>query len=675
MDPVDLSDRRDRMVATQIEHRGVRAASVLDAMRAVPRERFVPEAMAEFAYDDGPLPIGCQQTISQPYVVAKMLEAADLDAHSRVLDVGTGSGYAAALAAIIAERVYSIERHAELALDARRHIADQGLDNVELRAGDGTLGWPEAAPFDAILVAAGAPVIPAPLLQQLAIGGRLVMPIGPPNGVQRLTRVVRIADRETRSEDLGGVQFVPLIGTGGSPAGEPEALVAEPPAVETRRVADSAPGASIQALLTQAAEPLPEIDEASFAAAFDRYAGSRVVLLGEASHGTSEFYRARAAITRRLIECHGYTVVALEADWPDAATLDRYVRRPDAGPSREPAFQRFPIWMWRNTDMLAFLEWLRERNRGIAEGERVGIYGLDLYSLDASIRAVVDYLDRVDPAAARVARERYGCLTPWRASPQAYGRMALTEGYARCEEAVVQMLLDLSRKRPRYAAHDCDEFFDASANARLVQSAEAYYRAMYYGSAASWNLRDRHMADTLQHVLAARGAQAKAVVWAHNSHIGDARQTEMGRLRDEINLGELCRARYGDAACLIGFGTYAGTVAAASDWDAPMQRMTVRPGLPESIERLAHDTGIARFLLDLRAPRHAALRAALHEARLERFIGVIYRPDMERWSHYAECALAEQFDAYVWFDETQAVTPLSASVVADGVDETWPFGL
>jgi erythromycin esterase-like protein len=397
-----------------------------------------------------------------------------------------------------------------------------------------------------------------------------------------------------------------------------------------------------------------------------------VVLLGEASHGTSEFYRARAAISRRLIEAHGFDVVAVEADWPDAATIDAYVRHKDR--RRGPAFERFPTWMWRNTDVDAFVRWLRDHNASLPPERRAGFYGLDLYNLSGSIRAVIDYLDRVDPEAATVARERYGCLKPWQNDPQGYGRMALTTGYASCEGAVVEMLGDLLAKELHYAERDGDSFLDAAQNARLVRDAEVYYRAMYYGAAESWNLRDRHMFETLGNLLRAKGEGAKAIVWAHNSHIGNAAATEMGLVREEINIGQLCREAYGAEAALIGFGTHTGTVAAASDWDEPMQVMRVNPSLPDSCERLSHDARVPRFLLDLREGRHDGLRARLKEARLQRFIGVIYRPDSERFSHYIEASLPEQFDAYVWFDETHAVTPLTMEQGA-GPDETYPFGL
>ncbi len=434
------------------------------------------------------------------------------------------------------------------------------------------------------------------------------------------------------------------------------------------------PPRTASAVLRDAAEPLPALDDPAFGAAFDRFAQSRVVLLGEASHGTSEFYRARAAITRRLIEQHGFTVVAAEADWPDAAAVDRYVRHGQHQPMSSVPFSRFPTWMWRNTDVHDFIGFLRAHNAARPLAERTGFYGLDLYNMTASIAAVLAYLDGVDPKAAAEARERYACLSPWSGEPAGYGKASLTEGYALCQIPVTRILVDLLKRELQYAQLDSAQFFDAAQNARLVADAESYYRAMYFGAHESWNQRDRHMFRTLQNILAQPGPRRKAVIWAHNSHIGDARHTGMGQTRGELNIGQLCREAYGSDACLIGFGTHTGTVAAATDWDGPMEVKAVRPSLPGSYEALCHQSGMERFLLDLRAGQHDDLRRALARQRLERYIGVIYRPESERWSHYSEAALADQYDAFVWFDTTQAVTPLPTAVT-QGEDETYPFGL
>jgi erythromycin esterase-like protein len=433
-------------------------------------------------------------------------------------------------------------------------------------------------------------------------------------------------------------------------------------------------------LIANAAEPLPDIDDRTFGEFFDRFTDARVILLGEASHGTSEFYRARAAISQRLIERHGFTIVAVEADWPDAATIDRWVRNRPPREGELRAFERFPTWMWRNAEVADFVRWMREHNCERPYERMAGFYGLDLYNLSGSMRAVIDFLEREDPELARLASRRYGCLDPWAEDPAAYGRHALVEGYARCEVGVIQMLKDLLQTQIDCFAEECDEWLDAQANARLVKDAEAYYRAMYYGSAESWNLRDTHMFETLNMILDAKGPGSKAVVWAHNSHIGNAAFTDMGQRREEINIGQLAKERFGSAARLIGFGTHSGTVAAADDWDEPMKIKRVRPSLPESYERMSHDSGVERFLLDLReGQRDERVAAELMEPRLERFIGVIYRPETERWSHYSEAILPKQFDAWVWFDETSAVTPLPGErrpgEQTPHEDETYPFGL
>ena len=453
----DLTHARELMVDRQIRRRGVNDDYVLEAMREVPREIFVPEGLQEFAYEDSPLPIEAGQTISQPYIVGLMIQAAAIRPGDRVLEIGAGSGYAAAVMSRIADQVFAIERHDALTDLARKRLQRLGYDNVELRTGDGTRGWPEAGPFDAILAAAGGPAIPQALKDQLDLGGRLVMPVGESQAEQRLVKVTRISASHFEEDDLGGVRFVPLIGEHGWPE------VPDEPrrGAEPRSFRKVEPEASISALIRAAAEPLPDLDDPAFGPLFDRFSEARVVLLGEASHGTSEFYRARAAITRRLVEHHGFTIVAVEADWPDAASLDRYVRQRPSPTHAEPPFRRFPTWMWRNTDVEAFIEWMRAWNEGRPAEARTGFYGLDLYNLSGSIQAVLDYLDRVDPEAAKVARERYGCLTPWAKEPQGYGRMALTAGYSRCEQGVVRTLTEMLERRLEYTAQDGDSFLDA----------------------------------------------------------------------------------------------------------------------------------------------------------------------------------------------------------------------
>ena len=652
------------MLEAQIVGRGIVDQAVLDAMRAVPREAFVPASAAEFAYEDTPLPIEEGQTISQPYVVALMASALRLTRRDRVLEVGAGSGYAAAVLSRIAAEVYTIERHAALAEAARRRLKDLGFDNVHVLHADGTLGWPEHAPYDVIVVAAGGPSIPDALRAQLAIGGRLIIPVGTTPRVQELVRVTRTGQSEYQREALGGVRFVPLIGAQGW----------EEPASAGGLARAGRRDGPIAALLRETAEPIAGIELVELGGLRDRIGDARVVLLGEATHGTSEFYQMRARITRELIVHRGFQAVAVEADWPDAARIDRYVRHlPPSATRQEAAFSRFPTWMWRNREIHEFIQWLRHHNGQVADPlSRVSFHGLDLYSLHASAAVVVGYLDQIDPAAAAVARQRYGCLTPWEQDPATYGRAALTGRYRLCERDVVAALRDLLARRLEYSERDGERFLDAAQNAKLVANAERYYRIAYYGSTASWNLRDQHMFDTLQSLLAFHGSEARIVVWEHNSHVGDAAATEMAA-RGEQNVGRLCRAAYRDRAYLVGFGTDHGTVAAASEWGGPVEAMDVRPAHRESYERLCHDAALPAFLLALRDPSREAVREELLPPRLERAIGVIYRPESELASHYFQASLPRQFDEYVWFDRTAAVSPLGR-VAAAAMPETYPFG-
>ena len=398
----------------------------------------------------------------------------------------------------------------------------------------------------------------------------------------------------------------------------------------------------------------------------DRVGDAHFVLIGEASHGTHEFYAERAAITRRLIQEKGFAAVAIEGDWPDAYRVDRFVRgRSDDATAEEAlrGFERFPTWMWRNAVVLDFVGWLRERNDDVANRAKAGFYGLDLYSLFRSMEEVVKYLERVDPKAADLARARYACFDHFGEDAQAYGYHAAFGASESCEQEVIDQLIDLTAAALDYARRDGqvaeDEFFSAEQNARTVKAAEEYYRAMFRGGVVSWNLRDRHMTDTLDalavHLSKQRGEQAKVVVWAHNSHVGDARATELGSI-GELNIGQLVRERHPGDCFNIGFTTYEGTVTAATDWGAPAERRQVRRALTGSVESLFHTVGEESFLLPLIPGRPAA--EMLRTARLERAIGVIYRPETERQSHYFQARLADQFDAVIHIDETRAVEPL-----------------
>ncbi|AEM84766.1 erythromycin esterase family protein [Streptomyces violaceusniger] len=408
------------------------------------------------------------------------------------------------------------------------------------------------------------------------------------------------------------------------------------------------------------------------------------VLIGEASHGTHEFYAARARMTRRLIEEKGFCAVAAEADWPDAYRVNRYVRgRGDDATAEESlrGFERFPTWMWRNTAVLDFVGWLRDHNDPLSDGAKAGFYGLDVYSMYRSIDEVIGYLERVDPTAAARARERYACLERHDGDDgQVYGFQAAFGAGPTCEDEIVEQLRDMQRHALEYARRDGllaeDDLFYAQRNAIVVRNAAEYYRSMFGGRVSSWNLRDRHMVDTLdalaEHLGKQRGEPAKIVVWEHNSHLGDARATESA-MRGELNVGQLVREGHADDCRLLGFTTYTGTVTAADDWGSPAARKRVRPALAESVEELFHGAGEKEFLLDFgRAP---LARGRLTSALLERAIGVIYRPDTERQSHYFLARVADQFDAVIHIDETRALEPLerTAGWERGEAPETYPF--
>jgi erythromycin esterase-like protein len=420
----------------------------------------------------------------------------------------------------------------------------------------------------------------------------------------------------------------------------------------------------------------------------DLVGNAQFVLIGEATHGTHEFYHLRAEITKRLISEKGFSAVAVEADWPDAYRVNRFVRGIGDGESADQSlagFKGFPQWMWRNTVVLDFIRWLRRHNDAIHDAtDKAGFYGLDLYSLYNAIGSVLDYLDRVDPEAAKRARYRYGCLEHFNEDPHTYGYAASFDMKDTCERDVVQALIDLQHHAPEYAQRDGllaeDEYFFAEQNARVVKNAEAYYRSMFTGRVSSWNLRDQHMADTLDALtehLTNRTPQPKIVVWAHNSHLGDARATEMGD-QGEWNVGQLIRQRHEGRAVLIGQTTHAGTVTAASDWGEPAETKRVQPSLPESYESLFHmmseQAKTNSFFLNLRPTEKAG--AGLLRPRLERAIGVVYKPQTERISHYFNARLPHQFDGILHVDETRALQPLEreSDVPVEEPPETFPSG-
>lgn len=412
---------------------------------------------------------------------------------------------------------------------------------------------------------------------------------------------------------------------------------------------------------------------------------ARFVLMGESTHGTHEFYKFRAELSKRLIQEKGFQAIAVEADWPDSYRIHRYIRGWGGDTEAVEAlagFQRFPTWMWRNADVLDLVGWLQAYNEQVVlPAEQVGFYGLDLYSLYASMEAVIAYLQTVDAGAAEEARRRYACFDSYGEDPQAYARATGWHFLPSCEQEVVEQLVDLRRKAMEYMQNDGlvaeEEFFCAEQNARLVKNAEAYYRTMFRGAVASWNLRDQYMMETLESIashLEKRGHPAKMIVWAHNSHLGDARATSMGT-QGEWNLGQWVRQKYGSVTFLLGFTTYQGTVTAASDWGGVAQRKKVRPALAGSYEALFHETEISKFFLSVKKDR--ALEKALREPRLERAIGVLYLPETERQSHYFTASLLQQFDGILHIDTTRAVEPLERTTEwhRGEVPETYPTGI
>lgn len=434
--------------------------------------------------------------------------------------------------------------------------------------------------------------------------------------------------------------------------------------------------AAIQAV-RERAEPVTDetLDDLAEAVSDAAY-----VLLGEASHGTAEFYRVRARLTARLVRDHGFDFVAVEGDWPDCYEVNRYVKGfSDVESARAvlDAYDRWPTWMWANWEVVEFAEWLRAENDVRPAGERVGFYGMDVYSLFDSMRAVVDYLEGLDPAEADRAREAYACFDPYAEDPQAYAQ-SLRLVPERCADEVVEILADLRRSAPRYEAANRDAYFDAEQNALVAKNAETYYRTMIRGSVESWNVRDRHMVSTLERLrehyeATPEDSDPKAVVWAHNTHVGDARATDMAR-RGEVNVGQLLRETVGaNDVAIVGFGTHRGTVVASDRWGAQMERLPVPRAESGSYEDVFHRAGVGDVLVRF-DETHRGADDPLADPRGHRAIGVVYHPERER-GNYVPTVLPDRYDAFVYLEETEAVHPLHLEPEGDREPETYPWGV
>lgn len=423
---------------------------------------------------------------------------------------------------------------------------------------------------------------------------------------------------------------------------------------------------------------LPLADPADLDPLIERIGDATYVLLGEATHGTSEFYAWRAALSRRLIEERGFSFVGVEGDWPDCYRVNRYVKSyADSGDSARDvlhAFERWPTWMWANREVAEFAEWLRDHNRRLSPEGQAGFYGLDVYSLWESMHAVVGYLESVDPALASAARTAYGCFEPYEEDAQQYAR-ATAIVPTTCEREAVAVLGALRRKATEYSEDGRDAFFNAEQNALVAKNAELYYRTMVRGGATSWNVRDSHMMETLERLMVRHGPTAKAIVWEHNTHIGDARFTDMAR-GGMFNVGQLVRQEHdADDVVLVGFGTHRGTVVAGEEWGAPMRRMRVPPASEGSFEHALHVSDADDMLLLFNGTDDGGI-TGLDEPIGHRAIGVVYDPRHEHWGNYVPTIVPRRYDAFIHIEETVGVDALHMPVLVDGEPpETFPSGM
>ncbi len=639
-----------RMI-TQFKKKGITNPFLLKALQDIPETFLSAKVPLPFTDQANNAQVAYEKIEPRVVTVAKMIEHFSIDRADKILVMGVDSVYMlTALSKIYKEVAVIATDHMDVKW-INKSLKSFGVNNVSVKVDHQMKGWKEKAPFDAILIASEYEEVSLPLKEQLKIGGKLLIPIGPDWAHLIIEMIHRVSETEYKVEKLRddflapSANILPEIGSRDFPDHE---IVKE---------------------LKAKAISFGSLQDYPIDGLLDRIGDAQVVLLGEASHGTSEFYLCRQEISKALIEKRGFNFICAEADWSDAEQINNYIQNKPSQTDWLP-FTRFPQWMWKNKEVLDFVEWQKGYNA--QHKNRSGFYGLDLYGLENSINLVIEYLEKADSRLADLAKARYGCITPFMEDPAIYGKMVLSKQLRSCENEILKMLIDLLKNK--HTLNHSPEYFYAYQNANVVVDAERYYKAMYYGSAESWNLRDFHMFHTLKSLLTYYGPDAKAIVWAHNSHIGNALSTEM-YAQGEINLGHLCKEYFRDKAYNIGFGTHTGSVAAAHNWGEKMHVMTVQPSLPGSYENLCHQTQLASFTLPLRKDAaRKKLREVLNTPKIERAIGVMYRPKTERISHYFRAVLPSQFDEYIWFDESRAVTPVTSKKMDPALLVGHPFG-
>lgn len=643
---------KDTSIEEQLKDKGISNTLLLEAFQDIPEAFFLSENLHPYFYEDVRIEKAIEKTEPRVIVVARMLEQLQVKEEEKILITGVDSVYILAALSKIYKEVYAVETtktYSDWALEILKNI---DITNVHIKTGKLENGWKEKAPFNAILSATEFKEIPSSIKKQLKIGAKLLAPVGPDWAHVMLETIERISETDYITKALRDNYFIP----------KPKLI----PKIGTEVYPDN----DIIDEIGISSIPFKTIKKFPIDGLLERIGDARVVLLGEASHGTSEFYTARQEITKALIEKKGFNLVCAEADWSDAEQINNYVRNQYQSQDWMP-FARFPEWMWKNKEVLDFVEWLKKYNS--KRNNTIGFYGLDLYGLENSIDLVINYLQDIDPKLATLAKLRYSCIMPYMSNPTVYGKLVKNKKLESCEKVVLKMLFDLLKNKKKL--NHSQAYFYAYQNATVVVDAERYYKAMYYGSAESWNLRDFHMFYTLKSLLDYYGKESKAVVWAHNSHIGNALATEM-YARGEINIGHLCKEHFGSKSYNIGFGTHTGTVAAAKNWGEAMRVMPINNSVSESYEQLCHKTNVTNFTLPLREEHsEKKLRDFLSTPRLQRAIGVVYRPKTELMSHYFQAVLPSQYDEYIWFNKTKAITPLATRTGKTSLTDVHPFGL